>query len=623
MPSTFAPPAPTAHPAAASNRPSPIAIALLAGAVLLLAVPAIRIPAGDLDASWTLATIRAIHEGMTFGTEFIWTYGPWAHLDLFMPVSVVLLIVGIVGGLLTAAAITGFTWVLARKRFGDVPAALLVLLVAVPVAPSSFSERALVLSVLLLLGTVSGALPVSWRRWAYAAAAAVGALALEAKFSNGALAIATAIGAAILSEADGWRRWLTRLGIAVGAAVVTIPLFWLLAGQPIAALADWILSSIRLTEGYSDAMAGEVGDALGQYAFFILAIALLCLALLPGKKGWRLVAVALAIAWIVFMTLRLGFTRHDVGHAAQVFAILAIAFLATNARRAWSAMFGAVLALAIALASWSGGISYFDKLDPGAWGKRANELASAVLSQSVRGQLLDTGKGAIRQTLSIDDAIIAALDGRTVHIDPYDASAAFAYDLDWEPIPIVQSYAAFNPWLDAVNAEAIAGPAAPEAILRHSTWPVDGRNTIWESPLYQLALACNYVPEITRGSWQLLLKSTDRCGDATVIDTVAVHAGVPIEIPRGSSNSIIAASFDLPQPLADRIAQTLFKPLTELHLAVDDREYRIPRAHLSGPLIVHLPTEIGWRGEFGGNLPYQTITAPSDGTVTFLEVPLS
>ena len=61
----------------------------------------------------------------------------------------------------------------------------------------------------VLVGTVTGSLPESWRRWSFPTLAAIGGVTIESKFSNGVLVIATtAIAAALASPAPILRRFL-------------------------------------------------------------------------------------------------------------------------------------------------------------------------------------------------------------------------------------------------------------------------------------------------------------------------------------------------------------------------------------------------------------------------------
>ena len=49
----------------------------------------------------------------------------------------------------------------------------------------------------------------------------------------------------------------------------------------------------------------------------------------------------------------------------------------------------------------------------------------------------------LRAWYALDPATLAAIDGETVHFDPYMTSAAYAYpELRWRPVPIFQSYSA-------------------------------------------------------------------------------------------------------------------------------------------------------------------------------------
>ncbi len=135
-----------------------------------------------------------------------------------------------------------------------------------------------------------------------------------------------------------------------------------------------------------------------------------------------------------------------------------------------------------------------------------------------------------------------------------------------------------------------------------------------------LAMICNFVPEISDGGWEVLRRVPDRCGEPIDLGMSPVTAGQPVTVPAAPYGSIVVASFDLPESLGARLGSLAFKPLAPAHLEVNGLSYRVPRPHLAGPLLMSLPDESGWAN--GHRLPYETVLAESDGTVTFHAVPI-
>ena len=77
-----------------------------------------------------------------------------------------------------------------------------------------------------------------------------------------------------------------------------------------------------------------------------------------------------------------------------------------------------------------------------------------------------------------------------MQIDPHETSLAWTYELDWQPVPVLQLYSAYTPYLDQVNTSALEGPSAPTGVLVSAPFKfgTGDTNPAWVSPQYQLAL---------------------------------------------------------------------------------------------------------------------------------------
>lgn len=616
--------APSATP---RERLAPLVGVLLALQVALLSVPTLTLPRIDLDSGWQYGLVVAIAEGRRFGHDIVFTYGPWAQLDIITPVRFLYVLVGFLGTLVTAVALVGVSWTLARSWLSARDSAVLTLLTVTPAAAfgAPFSGRVLLLAVLILVGAVTGSLPKSWHRWVFTAVAAFSALALETKFSNGTLAIATTLAAAaIASPADlrlRARRVLTALAVVILLGVV----FWLAAGQSLTDLPSWISTSIEVTKGYADGMATEYGP-VGEYTIFGIVVVLLGFSLVRRRTRWGVLWTVLVLAWVTLMGLRLGFTRHDSGHVVQVFVLLLVAFVATRVtKHVWLPVVGAGLSTALAFGLASSGQTYFDSVDPGRWGRSSVTLVTDLVSKQDRDESLEKAYTGLRNATKLPESVLEALRGKTVAVDPWDVTVALAYNLTWQPVPVIQTYSAYTPRLDRINADALASPGAPQAILRKSSQSIDYRNSIWESPAYMVSMLCHYRPVVQSGIWMVLYRSTNRCGDPTVLSTQTLTADQPIAVPDApDDHSMVVASFDLERSLGERLQETIFKPVDEEYLSVSPQaKYRVPRAQLGGPFLLNIPASSGWTAAFGGWTPYPQISAPQDGTVTFSVIELT
>src|SRR6185436_15787656 len=136
----------------------------------------------------------------------------------------------------------------------------------------------------------------------------------------------------------------------------------------------------------------------------------------------------------------------------------------------------------------------------------------------------------LRAEYDLPPKVVAALRGHPVHADPWDIAAVWAFHLEWEPLPVFQTYSAYTPYLDEHNAARLL--ASPRlAVLRHQDTSVDQRVPAWESPAAMLALTCDYDVAAAARHWEALTPGADRCGATHPLRTVTVEPGQPIRVP--------------------------------------------------------------------------------------------
>jgi hypothetical protein len=135
-----------------------------------------------------------------------------------------------------------------------------------------------------------------------------------------------------------------------------------------------------------------------------------------------------------------------------------------------------------------------------------------------------------------------------VAVEPWEIGAAWAYELDWQPLPVFQNYSAYTSSLDRLNAETIEAPDGPERILRDDTEVVvpefpgpdlDGRYPGWDPPEQQRAILCNFAPLYTDELWQVLGRVPDRCGAPREVGSVSAEAGAAVQVPSPGPGEVV------------------------------------------------------------------------------------
>jgi hypothetical protein len=135
-----------------------------------------------------------------------------------------------------------------------------------------------------------------------------------------------------------------------------------------------------------------------------------------------------------------------------------------------------------------------------------------------------------------------------VAVEPWEIGAAWAYELDWQPLPVFQNYSAYTPALDRLNSEAVEDPDGPERILRDDTQVVvpefpgpdlDGRFPGWDPPEQARAVLCNFVPLYSDELWQVLGRVPDRCGPPRELGSISAAAGAAVTVPAPGPDEVV------------------------------------------------------------------------------------
>lgn len=495
------------------------------------------VPGSGPDPSWMAGLYLAHAEGLQFGKDIVFTYGPlgflqdpvlydqgmWVIAFLFqvavhvavavsllwsarraLPLSLAVVacyVVLVIGGLAAAAVLLAFAWCFVA--LGDRPPRFAVPLV-----------------------TIGGG--------------ALAAVELQVK-ANFGIAILGMTVVTVLGLPNRRRN----VPLFVAAAIAAFVACWLAAGQDLANVPAFASRSAQVVSGYSAAMATDI---LAQHWERVAAPAAMALLMAGGALatrrdplGRRLASLTL-VALFAFMAFKQGFVRQGLGNTPEFFVLLAGAGIVVASRLPRLPLRAAAFGLVVPLA----GLALVVLPSPSLWGSLKPEHHVEFLRQDLdalfrpgeRTRLISEARRGLRRGYRLDPAILATLRGRPVHIDPWEIALAWTYRLNWHPLPVIQSYSAYTSRLDRLNAAALGGAGAPEMILRHRATvastgetSVDERFPGWESPAAMRAMLCRYRPVETTQRWQLLERAVDRCGAPWPIGVVHSVTGERLPVP--------------------------------------------------------------------------------------------
>jgi hypothetical protein len=510
-------------------------------------------PSTGLDPSWTAGLYMAHDIGLRFGEQFVFTYGPLGFLQVPVLYDESLwTIASLYQGLVHVGLAISLLWV-ARRAFPlavAVPACYMLLVIA-------HLEGAMVLLALIwCLVAVSDRPPGFAAPLVVVGGGVVAAIELLGKLNFG-IAILLFCSIVVLGMPDRRRN----APLFAGVFLLTLASLWLLAGQGLANAPDFASNALEVLSGYSRSMSANVSDVSWQRPYAVGAMALLGVAAFVATRHDprpRRTAFVAIVGLFAFLTFKQSFVRQGLGNGSDFFPMMLGAAIAI----AWrlpihlpkfpprSPAFALTLPLAALTIAALPSPSFWGSLKPEDHIDFLRQELHALLSGSERQQLTSDGRESMKSAYRLDPRTLRLIGDRTVHVEPREIGVAWAYRLNWRPLPVIQGYQAYTAALDRLNAEVLSGPDAPAVTLRQNMGAfaettgasIDNRNAAWDPPAAALAMLCRYRAVHTTDRWQVLYRGRNRCRQSRLIGTVHAQTSDEITVPPppGSRDIIFA-----------------------------------------------------------------------------------
>jgi hypothetical protein len=605
----------------------PHAPALLAAALVTLVswpFPGDMTPLPNLDGAWQIALRRAVHDGLQFGPDVLFTYGPlgfWREPLLVYPWTARIGFAGalIVHFVLCATLIWGL-----RRALGSL---LVAALVTVLVAAAIDHEPTVVIA---FAGSVALAAGIARQRRADALALGLGVLCgleLLTKLNSGiTLAL---LGAVALAAAPSPRRRL--LAVFAGGAVLALAVGWFGTGQSVGAIGDYVKGGLGIVSGYSEAMYFE--DPLAAWEFWAvfavtgigLAVAWRAGELLPGRARVGLLALW---ALLAFTSFKAGYVRHDPAHASIFFASALgglVAFGWARGRRTTVWLIGALVLLANFAALRE---NPAHRVAPFTRASRLVNEAKLLVQGGATDRAIASARAARVPVAQLDPKLIAAVHG-TVHVEPADAGIPWVEKMRWRPLPVFQSFSAYTSDLDERNAAMVRNPRGPQQILRENNNTIDARNPAWESPAAQREMLCHFRAPTISGRWVLLDRVAPRCGAPRPLATVHAQLGRPAAVPPAPDGaSVVFVRIDgIAVSGLERLRTALYRALPRTITLDGGRTFRLVPGTAVDGLVLRVPKRADFPAPFSLDQGTNTLTvargvAHGDIRLRFYSMPI-
>lgn len=529
-------PPPAPRPGGPRRPPGALERAAWLGLALFLVLPTRfwATSATGLDASWALSVHMARVQGLVFGRDYVFPFGPLQVASTRLPVGDVH--AAIAGCDLVLLA--GLAWLVvslhgALGRRAALAGALLCALCPRPFW--WFSDLALVQGAVVLLLLLDF---LRTRRAAPLVLAAALAIVVFLSKANTGMASALAVALVLaLGVGGGLPRRLAFLGAYALALVAAAR--WMRVD-----LAGTLRATVPLVSSFEEAMFLEPqpGEGLAARLPFLAwpaVVAAWGVVLLAKRRALlarrELALGALLASGFLLVLFKHAFVRADLLHASAFlryapFAFGGLALLAgAPHRRAFGAALAVALAPSLLLAS--------AHADPARLADRPAGIARYAADLAGLGErpAYDDPWSSLAPLRDLRETVGA----RTVDLLPYEISIVHALGLAWRPRPVVQSYQAFDGFLDGLNRARYEAPDAPELLL-FTLGSVDDRYAFFDESLTKRAMRTHYGVAGTRAGF-LLLERRERplALDERPLASGTLRLGEPLAIPAGDAPRVL------------------------------------------------------------------------------------
>jgi hypothetical protein len=347
---------------------------------------------------------------------------------------------------------------------------------------------------------------------------------------------------------------------------------WILSGQLIVNLWDYIRYGLELSNGYTAAMSyhGPLqGVIIGLIAIFIIFILLVYSIL--GKKH-KIIIFLVLNSFILFAAFKHGFVRHDL-HSLIFYNMctlllgitLVILLIEVEKKK------NRIDLLCIILSVIMLGVLALTINSLGPWALTDNILHKSGSYMLAGQMLIDETKfdgqvqlqeEQIRKDYPLDNSMLDYIDQKTIDILPWDLSLCRAYGFNWSPRLVIQSYSDYTQTLDQATSEHFAGNDTPQVLLYYYE-EIDNRYPLYDEPATFREILENYQYMNMSGDFIVLNRTKTTPGMYTAIATQNGEMGQWINVPAYDGAKF--AKVNVNYNLFGKLTNLLYKP-AELHI---------------------------------------------------------
>lgn len=520
-----------------------------------------------LDPSWIWAINYAAFEGLRWGKEFIFTYGPYGYIFQTMDlgnhaiqriVFELLLVVG--SGLAVAVYLHSLLFLRKSSR-------MMLMLVLIYIVSIQIEEyRWWVLFLLVLLAGIH--LSNRAAHITFAIAGILSGFYLLLKFSLGFGSLLTLI---ILCVACllVWSPVLVayRFSIAIAAATISFITGWIASGGGIWDIGAYVTTGLELSSGYSAAMSSDLPHlyvALIGYILFCLLL-LIWTVILRERSNWLLLAL---LSFPLFVAWKHAIVRHMIMLILFGLFVITILFIHSVTDLKWRSAIPFVgLSLFLVTTVLLSTPHYWPKLKNimiRPISDVDNEL-SKLINFALYRKFINQVSEKTQRKVVLPDSMRSVIGKSSIDVYPWDISYVPANGLNWINRPLPASYSTYTPALDKLNAAFFnSNSIRPEYLLWHhdrirgGMYSIDRRHIFFDEPQTLLTILSNYKLIMEGPDVSLLrISQYGRFTSARQIGTIKVPWNIWVAVPQVSG--VLTASASSKPTLTMRLIRLIYR----------------------------------------------------------------
>jgi len=563
----------------------------------------VRTPGVSLDESWAIGISMAIQNGLVFGRDIVFHYGPLSYLVIRLPIglpvyAVILFDLFIYGHIL-------FVLVYIYRRVKSSLGLLLALITLIIFALlSPYTESLVILIFLLFLFDLFYYLEHG-KLAALFVAACISILALNIKLNPGfPITMAFLLFLIYLIIHPRWHRRATlALYMAGYLGAIGLVSVWLHND-----LGGFLQGASHVINAYNDAMFLKVSQQKLPVLYAALAVvgAFAVAALLNSKKFLKdldaFVRYALT-GFLLFLMFKYSFVRADTPHMRVFFysAVVILGLLVLFEKSTPRQPVFWVFALAMLFS-----LNRLSSATPGLFYEQLRAFGDYV-AQAANPIPTDPRQNPVYDAYRFPDRILERIQDKSVDALPIDIAFIYINNLNYNPRPMIQSLTAYDEYLDRINFNKYASETAPDYLL-FSVADIDERQPFFPETKTKLAILTRYR-QVDKTDRFLLLEKQPRTAKCTVTLAQEGEAKIGRQITLPATRNLLVLRPEIEYNQVGKLMRLFYQPpILKVALRLKGGETKRYRAILpmvnngviSNWLVDDLPTAEAFLQSYGG-----------------------